>query len=112
MTNYRMSIASLGVLIVLIVACGKSEDKGGTDSGVGRSETGIAPSPGDTAPPINVVGYAYVANQYDNSISQYTIAESGALIPMTPHKVVAGETPADLAEGSCWKTVPSVPATA
>ena len=42
---------------------------------------------------IDVVGYAYVANQYDGTVSQYTITEGGALIRMTPPTVVAGDTP-------------------
>ena len=38
-------------------------------------------------------GYAYVANQYENTISQYTIGADGALTPMSPAKVATGETP-------------------
>jgi 6-phosphogluconolactonase len=38
-------------------------------------------------------GYAYVANQYDNTISQYTIGAQGTLSPMSPASVVTGETP-------------------
>ena len=42
---------------------------------------------------IVVVGYAFVANQYANSVSQYMIAEGGSLLPMTPPTVTAGDTP-------------------
>jgi uncharacterized repeat protein (TIGR02543 family) len=42
---------------------------------------------------INFVGYAFVANQYANSVSQYMIADGGALIPMAPPTVAAGDTP-------------------
>jgi 6-phosphogluconolactonase (cycloisomerase 2 family) len=106
MTMNRMRIASLGVLTVLFVACGSNQaSKGGPDSGVGGSDTGIAPSPGDTRTSITVVGYAYVANQYDNSISQYMIADSGALVPMTPPSVVAGETPEAIAVDPSGKYV-------
>jgi 6-phosphogluconolactonase len=38
-------------------------------------------------------GYAYVANQYDNTISQYTIGADGTLTPMSPATVATGETP-------------------
>ena len=165
MTRNRMGIASLGVLIVLCVACsGSGASKGGADSGVpgsggvtgtltvtydGNGNTGgIAPADFQTYQPgatvvvlgntgnmvrpgysfsgwntladgsgttympaqtlelgttsvilyaqwtaISVVGYAYVANQYENSVSQYTIAEGGALMPMTPPTVVGGDTP-------------------
>jgi len=165
MTKDRMRIASLGVLIVLFVACGSGgASKGGPDSGVlggggvtgtltvaydGNGNTGgVAPVDAHTYQPgvgvvvlgntgdmvktgysfagwntladgsgttympaqtlelgaasvilyaqwtaISVVGYAYVANQYDGSVSQYMIAEGGILVPMTPPTVVAGDTP-------------------
>jgi 6-phosphogluconolactonase len=165
MTRNRMGIASLGVLIVLFVACGSGgASKGGPDSGVlggggatgslavtyeGNGNTGgIAPFDAQTYQPgatvavlgntgnmvktgytfagwntladgsgttylpaqtlqlgtvgvvlyaqwtaIVVVGYAYVANQYDGSVSQYMIAEGGTLVPMTPPTLVAGDTP-------------------
>jgi 6-phosphogluconolactonase len=38
-------------------------------------------------------GYAYVANQYANTISQYTIGVDGVLTPMSPAAVMTGDVP-------------------
>ena len=40
-----------------------------------------------------VIGYAYAANQYDDTISQYTIGSDGTLTAMTTATVTTGDTP-------------------
>jgi DNA-binding beta-propeller fold protein YncE len=47
--------------------------------------------------------HAYVANQNGNSVSQYSVAENGSLIPMTTAFVESLVTPVSIAVSDCGK---------
>lgn len=72
-------------LIAALYGCSKSDDK-----------SGAAPEPPTPPRPLVVAKYAYVLNQGDQSISQYTIGNDGTLTPMTQAVVATGQNPTSM----------------
>jgi DNA-binding beta-propeller fold protein YncE len=50
-----------------------------------------------SATPAQAVPFAYVANRFDNTVSQYNVGVGGALTPLTPSLVGAPSTPVQVA---------------
>ena len=61
-----------------------------------------------SAPAKAIAKYAYVANQQDNTVSQYTIGADGALTPMTPATVEGGLLPFSITADPTGKNVYSL----